>query len=176
MSKRPLHVKPDGDVWVVQKEGSTRASAVVDTKREALEVAADIARNQNLTVVVHGSNGRIQRRYQPGDGPSDEGCFVTTACVRHHGLADDCYELTTLRYFRDTHMISSPAGVALVRHYYMRAPLLVKRLNKRGDKDTVYREVLHRVRFACAAIERRQFSVAQSIYIDALRWLESLVD
>lgn len=176
MSKSRLHVKPDGDVWVVKKEGSARASAVVNTKREALERAADIARNQNLPVVVHGADGRIQRTYRPGDTASNDDCFITTACVKHHGLADDCYELTTLRFFRDTYMNRTPNGTELVNEYYTRAPALVRKLNRRNDSNAFYAEVLRRVRLACDAIEEREFGLAKTIYSETLWWLEELPD
>ena len=175
MARRPIHVFPDGDVWVVKREDSERASAVTDTKREALEKAASIARNHNLSVVVHGSDGRIQRNYRPSDAAADGDCFLTTACVRHHGLRDDCYELQTLRRFRDSYMLASPSRVALVQEYYRRAPGLIEQLNKRRDSDFILAEVFDRIRAACRAIDKGEMRMAQFIYVDAMRWLDALL-
>ncbi len=175
MARRPIHVFPDGDVWVVKREDSERASAVTDTKREALEKAASIARNHNISVVVHGSDGRIQRNYKPGDAASDGDCFLTTACVRHRGLPDDCYELQTLRRFRDSYMLASPRRVAMVQEYYRRAPRLIESLRKRRDSDFILTEVFNRIRRACRAVEKGDMRTAQSIYVDAMRWLDALL-
>src|SRR5690606_29479169 len=35
------------------------------------------------------------------DDATEWGCFLTTATCQVVGLADDCWELTTLRHFRD---------------------------------------------------------------------------
>lgn len=52
-------------------------------------------------------------------------CFLTSACVHHRGLADDCRELTVLREFRDGYLSAQPAGPSLIAEYYARAPGLV---------------------------------------------------
>ena len=35
-------------------------------------------------------------------GDTSGGCYLTSACMYSKGLPDDCYELETLRNFRDT--------------------------------------------------------------------------
>ncbi len=52
-------------------------------------------------------------------------CFLTSACVHHRGLADDCRELKVLREFRDGYLSAQPAGPSLIAEYYVRAPSLV---------------------------------------------------
>ena len=39
-----------------------------------------------------------------------EGCFITTACCETLGLADDCFELRTLRRYRDEVLAKQPGG------------------------------------------------------------------
>jgi len=56
------------------------------------------------------------------------GCFVTTACCEMVGLADDCWELRTLRQFRDTRLAALPGGPADIARYYRAAPALVASL------------------------------------------------
>lgn len=46
MTKRNQHVVPRDERWAVQGAGADRATAVVDTQREAVERAREIARKQ----------------------------------------------------------------------------------------------------------------------------------
>ena len=171
---KTIRVYPDGRVWVVKKDGSARASAVCDTKSEALDEARSIARNQGLSVIIHGRDGRIQRTVRPSDPGADD-CFITTACVRFHGLADDCYELTTLRAFRDNYLKATGEGEKLVAEYYDRAPLLVELLSHRTDQATLYAEVFRRIRFACELIEAGEQERAREEYKEAVTWLNNVV-
>ena len=57
-----------------------------------------------------------------------EGCFITTACCDTLGLADDCFELRTLRRYRDEVLAKRPAGVEQIAAYYRLAPLILARL------------------------------------------------
>jgi hypothetical protein len=57
-----------------------------------------------------------------------EGCFITTACCETLGLADDCFELRTLRRYRDEVLAKRPAGVEQIAAYYRLAPLILARL------------------------------------------------
>ncbi len=53
-------------------------------------------------------------------------CFVTTACCHAVGLSDDCWELRTLRSFRDRVLAERPDGQEHVARYYAVAPGLVE--------------------------------------------------
>lgn len=57
-----------------------------------------------------------------------EGCFITTACCETLGLADDCFELRTLRRYRDEVLAKRPAGAEQIAAYYRLAPLILARL------------------------------------------------
>ena len=72
--------------------------------------------------------------------PEKEGCFLTTAAVLTVGLADDCWELTQLRDFRDRVLKRTPSGRALVEDYYNRAPAMVDKINARPDADRIWRK------------------------------------
>ena len=63
-------------------------------------------------------------------GQSSSGCFLTSACVEAKGLPDDCYELTTLRRFRDEYMRSKPNGVSDICEYYHTAPVIVEKIKQ----------------------------------------------
>jgi hypothetical protein len=60
-------------------------------------------------------------------------CFMTTACVGRVGLADDCFELATLRRFRDDVLAHMPGGAADIALYYRHAPDILRRLKTSGD-------------------------------------------
>ena len=66
------------------------------------------------------------------------GCFLTSACVEYRGLKDDCYELTTLRAFRDGYLKSTEEGAKLVDEYYKIAPQIVAKLNTLENKGEIY--------------------------------------
>jgi hypothetical protein len=58
------------------------------------------------------------------DAPAPS-CFITTACCDLIGLPDDCWELATLRRFRDEVMLPSADGRADVARYYRLAPAIL---------------------------------------------------
>jgi hypothetical protein len=57
------HVVPQSGKWAIKGEGSKRASKVVSTQKEAIDVARQIARNQGVDVVIHGGDGKITDSY-----------------------------------------------------------------------------------------------------------------
>ncbi len=75
-------------------------------------------------------------------------CYLTTACVQHRGLADDCRELTVLRAFRDGYLSAQPHGPALIRDYYRRAPRLARAISVSPDADRTW-EWIYRVIRGC---------------------------
>ncbi len=63
------HVVPHDDKWAVRGEGNDRATSLHDTQREAIDVARQIARNQESELFVHGRGGRIRERDSYGNDP-----------------------------------------------------------------------------------------------------------
>lgn len=54
------HVMPRDDGWAVVKEGADRATRVLETKAEAVEVGREIASNQGSKLVIHRQDGSVQ--------------------------------------------------------------------------------------------------------------------
>lgn len=162
MAKKTIHIVPKDDGWIVKKEGAQRISGSADTKAEAYEIARDIALNQGLDIIVHGKNGKIQKKVRPQE--SDEGCFITTACVNYFGLDDNCYQLQTLRKFRDNYLLKSTDSESLVQQYYTVAPKIVRCIENAENKDHIYNSIFNEINNACAAIEKGQFGSAKDIY------------
>ena len=63
------HVVPRGSQWAVVGEGNSRATAVVPTQREAINIAKPISQNQGGDVIIHGRNNQIRERNSYGNDP-----------------------------------------------------------------------------------------------------------
>lgn len=70
MSKKDLHVVPHQDGWAVKREGNDRASSVHDTKQDALDQGRDQARRDQVELVIHRRDGRIQDSDSYGNDPN----------------------------------------------------------------------------------------------------------
>lgn len=68
-SRRNQHVVPHGGDWAVRRAGADRATAIFDTKSEAVDRARDIALHQGTELLVHGKDGQIQTRDSHGHDP-----------------------------------------------------------------------------------------------------------
>lgn len=60
--------RPDGN-WQVVGAGNTRATAVVPTQKEAIDIARRIAQLGESEVLIHGENGRIREKNSYGNDP-----------------------------------------------------------------------------------------------------------
>jgi uncharacterized protein YdaT len=69
--RKPQHVVKHPDGWAVRGEGNSKVTRVTDTQGAAIEVAREIAKNQQTEVVIHGRNGRIRDKdsYGPDSCP-----------------------------------------------------------------------------------------------------------
>jgi len=69
-------------------------------------------------------------------------CFLTTACCEVMGKEDDCFELQTLRLFRDEYMIDN-GYINLVEEYYRIAPKIVEAINKQTDARKIWENLYY---------------------------------
>lgn len=72
---------------------------------------------------------------------SDDGCYISTACVAARGLSDDCFELTILRDFRDTFLKNHPGGQAMIREYYEKAPMINSAIREEDESEIIYEQL-----------------------------------
>ncbi|MCB2289452.1 DUF2188 domain-containing protein [Clostridium sp. CS001] len=64
------HVTPHpGGGWQVKGAGNLKATVKTDTQKEAINVARDIARNQNTELIIHRKNGQIREKDSYGNDP-----------------------------------------------------------------------------------------------------------
>ncbi len=68
-NKGNQHITPRGNQWSVTGAGNSRATAVVSTQREAINIAKPIASNQSGDVIIHRRNGQIRERNSYGNDP-----------------------------------------------------------------------------------------------------------
>jgi len=97
-------------------------------------------------------------------GPKKSRCYLTTACVQHRGLDDDCRELTVLRAFRDGYLRRQPHGPALIGEYYRHAPRLVRAISGSPNANRIW-EWIYRVIQECVRdIARGRPAQAEAAY------------
>jgi hypothetical protein len=84
-------------------------------------------------------------------------CFITSAVCETMDKADDCYELTAFRNFRDSYMLENVARKAMVEEYYQVAPVIVTAINANPDAEARYQEIWARYLQPCLqAIEEKR--------------------
>ncbi len=70
MAKNNQHVIPLGNGWAVKKEGSSRFTVITETKKDAVVVARQIAKNNKSELIIHGKDGEIQDKNSYGNDPN----------------------------------------------------------------------------------------------------------
>lgn len=101
-----------------------------------------------------------------GQTPSDSGgCYLTSACVAAKGLPDDCYELQTLRHFRDTYLRSKENGASDIEHYYRVAPRIVYEISSQDNPQEIFSELYENLVRPCVTlIEQTKLEDAYLLY------------
>lgn len=112
-------------------------------------------------------------RYIAKNGGSSDGCFLTSACVEAKGLADDCYELTTLRKFRDEFLMKQEYGKCEIAHYYHVAPAIVDKIKASKNSNAVFERIYNELVAPCVKmIEESNLSGAHKHYRNYVVTLE----
>lgn len=92
-------------------------------------------------------------------------CFITTAVCEHLGKPDDCYELETLRKFRNDYMMSDPERWIDVYNYLCYAPKIVEKLSLLPNAGEIYtRFNATYIQPAIVYIEHKDYEQAHKIY------------
>ncbi|MGI6175344.1 MAG: CFI-box-CTERM domain-containing protein [Christensenellales bacterium] len=103
-------------------------------------------------------------------------CYITTATTKAVGKGDDCRELSMLRDFRDNWLQHQQHGERLINHYYMMAPIIVKRIDRRGDAQTVYKGIWDDYLKVCIReIEQGRYESCQKTYMRMLKEMQQMV-
>lgn len=101
-------------------------------------------------------------------------CYITTAVCESLDKPDDCYELTTLRDYRDNYLLSEgPEGKAIVEEYYNIAPTIVKHINRREDHKQIYEQLWQEYLSPCITlIEDDKKEQCKEVYSSMVRRLQ----
>lgn len=100
------------------------------------------------------------------------GCFITTACVEHMGLSDDCEQLNILRMFRDKLVEEDELFREIVLDYYKKAPSVVKKINESENKDEVLEQLYNELVVPCVEmLKNNQEQEAKEHYISTYKKL-----
>lgn len=67
------------------------------------------------------------------------GCFLTTACCGLLKLDDNCWELRTLRNFRDSYLASADGGAWDIDEYYEKAPIILENIPNHKIREELYK-------------------------------------
>ena len=70
MTKKNQHVVPHKDSWAVRGEGNSKATKVTPIQKKAIDVARQIAKNQQSEVVIHKRDGTIRDKDSYGNDPN----------------------------------------------------------------------------------------------------------
>lgn len=101
-------------------------------------------------------------------------CFITTAVCKYFDKPDDCYELTTLRTFRDTWLAKQLNGEELIMEYYRIAPTIVAAIDALDNKDEIYLHIWNDyIRPCVKLIELTAFETCRDLYIQMVDELKT---
>lgn len=110
------------------------------------------------------------------DAGLDNGCYITTAICEEFGKPDDCYELTSLRNFRDGWLANQPDGMDLIKEYYATAPGIVNAVNAMKNRSDIYHYIKDHFLVKCLSfIEADQLNDCKETYIKMVNYLKNLV-
>lgn len=99
-------------------------------------------------------------------------CYVTTAVCRSLHKPDNCYELTTLKRYRDEYLAHAEGGKELIHDYYDIAPTIVKRIEKEADAEEKYRFLWETYLKPCIRlIEAGQNEACRELYVEMVEKL-----
>ena len=117
----------------------------------------------HIKIDTETGKGQIIQKTQGGEKEAtDTQCYLTTACMQHYAeeFDDNCYELTTLREFRDTFVSEED-----IAHYYAVAPGIVEAINKIPGCEKIYNYIYETVIAQCIkAIEQGDYEFAYNRY------------
>lgn len=97
---------------------------------------------------------------------SSGGCFITSAVCNSFGKPDDCYELKTFRYFRDSWLMFQIDGPQLINEYYQLAPKIVNSIDTYKTSQTIYRNIWKNYLKHCLClIEQKEYQKCKEMYV-----------
>ena len=110
----------------------------------------------------------------PSSGGSGSFCFLTTAVCEYYGRPDNCFELTTLRHYRDNWLMHQPDGKALITEYYRTAPLIVSHLKASSRYGEYCEKLWKQYIFPCLQlIAQKKYQECKVLYTQMFYFMKS---
>lgn len=104
------------------------------------------------------------------------GCYLTTAMCDILGKADDCYELETLRGFREQYLRKTEEGKSLLKEYDEISVPIASRLMEADDRIQIANEMLTQyINEAIAMINRGENEDAVEKYRSMVCYIRNLL-
>lgn len=129
---------------------------------------------QQTLQAIRETESNVNYNYNYNNNNSNNSnCFITTAVCDSFGKADDCYELTMFRNFRDNWLINQSDGKALIDEYYSIAPTIVKKINNLNNAGQIYKSIWNEYLKPCLEfIEIGDNKKCKQLYIDMVTTLK----
>lgn len=70
MGKNQHVTKNPNGGWNIKGAGNSKPTKIVQTQKEAIDIAKSIAKNQKSEVVIHGKDGKIRDKDSYGNDPT----------------------------------------------------------------------------------------------------------
>ena len=129
-------------------------------KHSGLHFNADLKENKDDHKADFNSSYYNEDKTEKEEGSGS--CYLTTACMKYlkDDFDDDCYELTTLRKFRDKYVSQED-----IKHYYEVAPKIVDTIDNSENKDKIYNDIYSYIIEPCIEfIENKEYQEAYDRY------------
>jgi hypothetical protein len=110
---------------------------IANDRWRSAEKACDEGRLKDAQEIMRGMKLEAKENREapiPPKKHDPKGCFLTASCCGLVGLADDCFELSTLRRYRDEVLAEMPNGRRDIRFYYVLAPAILDSIRRHGHE------------------------------------------
>ena len=108
--------------------------------------------------------------------PDSGGCYLTSACVGYLGKDDNCYELETLRNFRDKYLANIEGGNDLIKEYYEIAPNIISFIDHSPNKSEYYEYIYEQIKKCILCIENNDNENALTLYKNMTNNLKGVIN
>lgn len=149
---------------------ATHVAKISDNGKHLMTVTFVPKRPGGLITQAEQQALRLKRSYDAGSCAKRQ-CFLTTACCDLMGLEDDCFELRTLRSFRDHVLPTLPGGARDIEVYYAVAPVILDAMRRARSERALLRYYASHI-LPCALLARFGcHAMTQRLYRDLIRRL-----
>ena len=139
--------------------------------REEAEETKKALDKQNEEIKAENARILAEKKRKSDNNPL--GCFITTTVCKSLGKTDDCYELTTFRFFRDNWLVDQLDGASLIAEYYSIAPKIVDEINRLKNSGEIYQSIWDEWLSTCLElIEQGRNEDCKIRYINMVNYLK----